>query len=146
MMWIKRIQKLWKKLERGHGHQEVTRIEDQIKNNRQIVKRMDADNVRDQLQLCKLQVELMSQSKSKSKQAVTVKKVERKVKQLEERVRKSIALQEELCTWGLGDAVITLTLKCRAMENLIDCAQRLKFLGPDRHVEAELNLLKEIRD
>ena len=75
-----------------------------------------------------------------------MKKAECKMKQLEGRVRKEIALQEELCTWGLGDAVITLTLKCRAMENLIDCAQRLQFLGPDQNVEAELNLLKEIRD
>ena len=57
-----------------------------------------------------------------------------KVKLLEERLKKAIDKSYELNTWGLNDSLMTHTLQVRVMENLINCAQRLMYKGPDKHV------------
>ena len=52
----------------------------------------------------------------------------------------------ELDTWGFTSYFVSHILKVRALENLIDCAQRIKYRGPDENLQNELVLLKQIRD
>ena len=59
---------------------------------------------------------------------------------------KAIDKSYDLNTWGLNDALMTHTLQVRAMENLLDCAQRLKYKGPNKNLLNELEVLKQIRD
>ena len=56
------------------------------------------------------------------------------VKMLEERLKVAIDKHYELNTWGLNNALMTHTLQVRATENLINCAQRLKYKGNDKHL------------
>ena len=53
---------------------------------------------------------------------------------LEKRLKKATDKNEELDTWGMHDYIISLTLQARALERSIDCAQRLKYMGPEKHV------------
>ena len=66
--------------------------------------------------------------------ALTGKKPERKMHKLEKRLKKATDKHEELDTWGMHDHIISVTLQVRALERSIDCAQRLKYLGPEKHV------------
>ena len=70
MVWIKRIQQLWTRLEEDHDNQELTRLEDQIKNNKRILKLSEDENTRETIKLCKLDVKLIAQQKSMSKHTV----------------------------------------------------------------------------
>ena len=52
----------------------------------------------------------------------------------------------DLDTWGFTSYFVSYILKVRTLENLIDCAQRIKYRGPDENLQNELVLLKQIRD
>lgn len=103
MEWLKKIQKLWKKLEEDNNHQEVVSIQDQIKNNKQIIKRLDGENLKEALRECRGQVKLESKEhKHKTKHGNKLKKVEHRVDLLEAKVKKETDRQIELNTWGLN--------------------------------------------
>ena len=40
----------------------------------------------------------------------------------------------DLDTWGFTSYFVSYILKVRALENLIDCAQRIKYRGPDENL------------
>ena len=113
---------MWNRLEEDESHLEACRVENKIKNNRRILSIIDQENLRHQFKVYDVQVKLSSRQKNKAKLAKTGKKPERKVKQLEERLKRAIDKSYELNTWGLNDAIMTTTLKVRVMENLLDCA------------------------
>ena len=56
-----------------------------------------------------------------------------------------MALRAQYFTWGLTDLVISVRLKIRATEDLIECAQRL-YVRADNKTERELGILKQLRD
>ena len=50
----------------------------------------------------------------------------------------------EFNIWGFNSHIISHIVKCRLLEDLIDCAQRC-LLRPDALVERELNLMRMLQ-
>lgn len=56
------------------------------------------------------------------KQALKETKEERKIRKIQKKLRSAIRKSEELHSWGLGNYVIELKIKCRMNEEIIDLA------------------------
>ena len=79
-----------------------------------------------------LEIKLINKSKLKTK-ASNLLKIEKKLAQVQKRLKVETESNQELNMWGLHSYLISYVLKCRVLEDLIDCAQRCK-LRPDAQV------------
>ena len=89
-----------------------------------------------------MQEQLLARHRNKNRIANLGKKPSKQVQTLEKRLHEAMEKHYDLDTWGFNSYFVSHILKVRALENLIDCAQRIKYRGPDENLQNELVLLK----
>lgn len=145
-IWITKIQKLWRRLNRRRN-QEVVRIQNEIKKN----KRYIGDTMRENL--FELDVNFNDQQillnwtreKNSVNKHLKSNGDQKKVLELQSKIRDEIARKQEFDTWGFNNYIIEYRLKVRMTEDVIDCAQRL-LVKNDAKTQRELDLLTALRD
>ena len=70
---------------------------------------------------------------------------QKRLKQLNTKIRQEYAKRTKINTWGVHNHIIELKIKIRMTEELIECAQRLEVM-PDAKTEKEMQVLKALRD
>ena len=143
MNWVNKIQTLWEKLESHKDYSDVIRIEEQIKENKQIINVIHFEYIKENARGISGSVKYMEKVKARMK-IPSIQKLEKKLLKVQKRIQKSSDRNAELNIWGVSSHVISYTIKCRVLEDLIDCAQRCKVRA-DATVERELKIMRKFQ-
>lgn len=122
----------------------MLRVEAEIRENKQKLKSLNRELMRENAKALTLQVKFIEKTRGKLK-VPALTKTEKQIIRVNKRIKKESEFNAMLDTWGVQSHVVTYTIKCRLMEDLIDCAQRCK-IRPDAQVERELYLMRRLRD
>ena len=121
----------------------MLRVEAELKQNNQKLKVIKLENMRENARCLSLQVKFIGKARNKLKLPLQT-KTEKKMVKIQNRIKKETERNESLNIWGLSSYVISYTIKCRVLEDLIDCAQKCK-IRPDASVERELYLMRRFQ-